>query len=194
MSPFPLRFPSEFFSVQEEDEWTKNEHLGGVNDIYCWSTCTMKFESMDRKKRRGDLPCQRMESSIQRMPANFTVITQNHFCFDLPVVFSPGPQEYCWFSLPVIIKLFSGYYENQQRLRFYGKALETTALNSFWFSLNSISWFPMTPPLQVQLYCLLYLLTTGHPGLSNLSCHNINVCSLGKAKNCFIYSNHMRCD
>lgn len=148
---------------------------------------------MDRKKRRGDLPCQRMESSIQRMPANFTVITQNCFWIDLPVAFSPGPQEYRWFSVLTAISHVSGNYENQQGSEFQGPGLETTAANTFWFSLNSVPGFPWLPYFNYNfaICCICW----GPVILASQTCqyyHSISVYTLDEAKNGFKYSNHSR--
>lgn len=95
-----LFIPTVFLGVQEENKW-KKWTLKSINDICCQCTCTVKFGRMDRKKRRGDLPCQRMESSIQRMPAKCYCNNPKRFFFQ--VVFSPGPHECWWFFALAVI-------------------------------------------------------------------------------------------
>lgn len=160
----------------------KNEHLGSVNDVCCLSTCTMKFGWMDRKKRRGDLPCQRMESSIQRMPANFTVITQNCFRFDLPVAFSPGPQEYRWLSVLTVFCLLW----KPAGLRVLRTRIGNDCCKHSLVLPKFSSWFPVTPLLQLQL--AICCICCGPMILATQTCqyyHSISVCTLNEAKNGF---------
>lgn len=137
------------------------------------------LDGWTERKEEEICPAKEWSSSIQRMPANFTVITQNCFRFDLLVAFNAGPQEYCWFSVPPVTSIYSGYYENQQGSEFQGPGLETTAVNTFWFSLNSASGFPWLSYFNYNftICCICW----GPVTLASQTCqyyHSINVCTL----------------
>lgn len=103
-------------------------------DIGCRCTCTEKFGWMDWKKRRGYLPCQRMEPPIQRMPANFTVITPICSGFRwFPVLDLKKKKRKIALRLSVFLKVVAG-------LEHLGPGMETNSLNIFWFS--GFPWLP----------------------------------------------------
>lgn len=69
------------------------------------------------------------------------------------------------FLLDQMFKNVLGYYENQQGSEDQDWKPLAVVLVLPKFS----SWFPMTPPLHLHLYYLLYLLRISDPGLQNLS-------------------------
>lgn len=183
---FPPYFPQQsFLSVQEENEWrkkknTKEELMTFVVKLHVqWN-----LDGWTERKEEEICPAKEWSSSIQRMPANFTVITQKLF-----LVWSTGGFQ-CWASRVLLV--FCSF-----RLLWKpagpGPGLETTAVNTFWFSLNSVPGFPQLPSYNLTICCLCW----GPVTLASQTCqynHRMSVCTLDMAENVFKYSNHSRCD
>lgn len=101
------------------------------------------------RKEEEIRPAKEWSSSIQRMPANFTVTTQNCFCFDLPVAFNAGPQEFCWFFWSTSYLKNSWLLWKPARLRVWRTRIGNHCCKHSLVLPKFSSWFPMTPLLQL---------------------------------------------
>jgi len=86
--------PTEFFFLSAQEE--KSERRKKRNTEELWMTFVVKLHGqwhlgwMDwkEKKKRRFAPAKEWSPSIQRMPADWTVLTQNWFWFRVPVALS----------------------------------------------------------------------------------------------------------
>lgn len=107
------------------------------------------FGWTDRKRR----PAKEWSWSIQRMLAIFTVLSPN-FLSDLTVSADDVPQECCQFSA------VAGVWVIVKTSRAQRKQTGNQCSQHFRFFLNYAPGFPVTPPVHLQHYYLLYLLRT----------------------------------
>lgn len=107
------------------------------------------FGWTDRKRRSA----KEWSWSVQWMPAIFTVLSPN-FLSDLTLSAHDVPQECCQFSA------LAGVWVIVKTTRAQRNPTGNHCSQHFRFTLNSAPGFPVTPPLHLQHYYLLYLLRT----------------------------------